>query len=101
MLGIFLVVAAQLACIISVSNSAGTEVPEFLWAWVVSSLVCSLSIYAPIISGHAGVKVLHLCFALLCITNFAFCVTLSKERWLSLEPYLVVVATSFAVDLTV
>ena len=95
---IFLISACHIACIVAVSKSASFDNYIALWAWVTTNLVLSSSIYAPIVSGKDTLFLLHWSLVCLVIINALYLAFWGNSEWLSLDPYIVIIFTSFAVD---
>ena len=95
---ILLVATSHIACVIAVSKSASFDNHLALWTWVVLNLVLSSSIYAPVVSGKGALFLLHWSLFCLVVVNTAFLVFWGDTEWQSLDPYVVIIATSLAVD---
>lgn len=95
---LILVVIAHTSCILAVSKSGRQEYSPFFWAWVVVNLVLSLSIYAPIVADRSAVFVLHISFWALALANLVFVIFWGHKEWLSVDPYIILVCVSFAID---
>ena len=95
---ILLVVIAQTVSVFAVSKSGEREDAFLLWVWVVTNLLCSASIYSPVLKGKSGLFVLYYCFAVLAAVTLVLEIFIGTEEWLSLEPYISLLCVSFAID---
>ena len=95
---ILFVSVSHISCLLAVSKSARFDNYAALWAWVVSNFILTSFIYAPVISGKKSLYLLHLALPCLFVINCLYVVFLGEEEWLSIDPYVTVISTSFAVD---
>ena len=95
---ILFVCVSHISCLLAVSKSARFDNHAALWAWVVSNLVLTSSIYAPVVSGKKALFLLHWALPCLSLINLLYVIFLGGEEWLSIDPYVTVISTSFATD---